>query len=125
MVLISVRGRIEPRTRIKSTKNPNNPIGNRTRDLPVFSSMHQPTPSYFSISEFRVNLGAHILKDLLSKTILLRVVSFRNATLRYIQWRISKTHYLCVRQQCSACVFIMTEARVDSNLTGVRYENGY
>jgi hypothetical protein len=72
MVLISVRGWIEPRTRIKSMKNPNNPIGNRTRDLPAFSWTHEPTatPSCFSISELRVISGAHILTELLSKTIL-------------------------------------------------------
>jgi len=54
-------------------KNPNNPIGNRTRDLPAFSSVHQPTTplNYFSISELRVKLGVQILKELLLKTILI------------------------------------------------------
>jgi len=53
-------------------KNPNNSIGNRTLDLPAFSSMHQPTApvSYLSINELRVNLGVQILKELLLKTIL-------------------------------------------------------
>jgi len=45
-------------------KYPNNPIKNCSRDLPAFSSLHQPTaaPHYFSISEIRVDLGALILK---------------------------------------------------------------
>jgi hypothetical protein len=64
-------------------KNPPNPIENRTRDLPGFSSVHQPIapPGYFPIIELRDNLGAHILKELLWKRFLLRFVSFRNETL--------------------------------------------
>ena len=49
-VLIYVRGWVDPRAkvaagRIKSMKNPNNPIGNRTCDLPIYSAVPQPTAS--------------------------------------------------------------------------------
>ena len=48
LVLVSVRGRDDPRAnstagRIMSMKNSNDTIGNRTRDLPVCSAVPQPT----------------------------------------------------------------------------------
>jgi hypothetical protein len=45
LVLISVRGRVEPRTigEIRSTEKSNDSIGNRNRDLPNCNIVPQPT----------------------------------------------------------------------------------
>jgi hypothetical protein len=48
LVLISVRGRVDPRAivqtgRFKLMRNTNDHIGNRNRDFPAYSAVHQPT----------------------------------------------------------------------------------
>ena len=43
LVVISVRGWVDPRAGRMSTKNFNDTIGNRTRDLPACSAVRQPT----------------------------------------------------------------------------------
>jgi hypothetical protein len=63
LVLISVRGRVDPRVivaagRIRPTEKPNDLIGNATRDLPACSVVPQPTtlPTWY-VNNIKKTLG--------------------------------------------------------------------
>jgi hypothetical protein len=70
LVLISVRGRVNPRAtvrpRITLMENSNNTIGNRTREIPVFSAVPQPTATHRAphvLQNIKTTLYKHIHRN--------------------------------------------------------------